>query len=163
MSEEWLIGLDDDIVVTLLKHLNEGTITWNSHFTDPSYGDLANKRIVQNPGTRLIFKIRYSWNDAYGDNYNTYRIWIEKKTDTGSWTLIPNGYHQPNSSELGNPAIHSAGSKDFTYEIIADDKIVDFRIKADVAIGRGHDWNHIDETRYFQIRVGKCCCSAKWW
>jgi len=131
MSVHWLEG---DVVVTLMKEFNTGKITWNPHFTDPSSGEWANIIKVEKLATKVIFTVRYAWKQIYFNIYNVYRIMIEKRTETGSWELIPGGSHLPDAAEFGNPERGSEGQYDKTFEIIANEPKVPFRITAIIAL-----------------------------
>lgn len=166
MSREWPGG---GPLVTLLKHLTTGSITWNPHFTDPSMGELATTCILNNLGEKLKVRVRYSWNDVYGNHYSTYRIRIEKRTAAGGWQVIPGGVDEPTSSEFGNPAGHSVGHHDKLYEIVADDSKITWRLTAQVKTGEAGafepgegspgSWDNVKETREFQLEVRKCSCN----
>lgn len=168
LSYHWLGTLDDDIVVKLDKRLTYGEIHWNPHFTDPSHGvmERANKIVVNKLGRIVIFTVKYVYNDLYGNHYNVFRITIEKKTETGSWQLIPSGFYETTSSFFGDPDGHSSGEKEKTFEIIADEPKVPFRITAAVLTGEsaafepgeGSPGNLYSQTREFQIEVRVCIC-----
>jgi len=164
----WLEG---EVVVTLLKDFTTGTITWNPHFRDPSYGEWANKYIVTKLGTVVIFTVRYAWKKIYGGLYSdSFRVKVEKLTGSGNWVVIPNGYHEPTSAEFGHPGNDDEGNYDKNFEIIADEPKVPFRITAEIKVG-GHlpgdsgspgssgSWGICKETRQFQIEVRKCRCN----
>lgn len=164
MSVHWLEG---DVVVTLMKEFDTGKITWNPHFIDPSSGEWANILKVEELGTKVIFTVRYAWRQIYLNTYNVYKVMIEKRTETGSWELIPSGSHQPDAAEFGNPNSGSVGQYDKTFEIIADEPKVPFRITAmiwtvpmlprpsDPRPPREENWL---ETRQFQMIVKNCNC-----
>ena len=132
VSREWL---DGEPVVILEKNVTKASITWNAHFSDPTFGDLANDCILNNLGDKLLIRVRYSWNDVYGNDYHTYKVWMERKTVEGTWELLPNGYHEPLASDFNNPAGHSIGHSDKLYEIVADDSYVKWRMRVDVKTG----------------------------
>ena len=132
VTRVWLNG---EPVVVLEKYLKEGSIEWNAHFSDASFGELANDCILNDLGDILQIKVRYAWRDVYGDRYRVYRVWMERRTTAGTWELLPNGYHEPGSSDLGNPAAHSTGHKDLLYEIVADDYYMTWRLRIEMLTG----------------------------
>ena len=162
VSRDWLIP---EPVVTLEKYLNTGSIIWNSHFTDPSYGEWATKLIVNELGTTVNFNVKIKWNDVYGNHYSVYRIYIDKRNAAGNWVLET--LHEPNSSQLGDPAMHSQGHRDLQYSFVADDVVTPIRIRVAVKTGESlptptgssGNWTTVAESRQFQIEARKCICN----
>lgn len=159
MSFDWF---KDEVFVTLFKGFGDASITWNPRFTDPSWGERANKITIPKLGNKVIITIRYAWNDSYANRYDVFRIWIDKKTETGSWVEIPGGFHETNAAEFGNPEGHSEGHYDKNFEIVADEPIVPFRVTAAILTGMhgggSGTWDYMKQTRQFQIGVNQCKC-----
>lgn len=167
MNYQWLDGAP---VVTLKKHLTHGEITWNSYFSDPKTTQNGIWLKKDHMGGKVIFNVKYIWDDVYGGHYSGYKIWIERKNETGSWVEIPGGFHQTTAKEFGYPASHSEGFHDKTFEILVDEGSITFRIRAAILTGESGSyeegegstgrWDYANETKEFEIRFQITSCGG---
>lgn len=157
VTQEWL---DGEPVVTLKKYQNRGWITWNPHFSDPSYGDLADTYILGNLGDKLAIRVRYLYDDNYSNDYNTYRVRFEKWISNAWQEFL---FYETTASDFGNPAHHTSGQMDKLFEVLADDSEIKWRLSAEVRVNESLEsaGNWMLEKKVFHIQVRqlrRCCC-----